>query len=180
MDMARIAVGKNPPYDVNVIIEIPQGGSPVKYEFDKDTGAIFVDRFLHTAMYYPFNYGFIPHTLSEDGDPVDAAVLGQVPVTPGVIIRSRPIGVMIMEDEAGLDEKILSVPVDDLHPFYANLSSYRELPTILTDQISHFFGHYKDLEPGKWVRVKRWGEPEEAFELIRDAIKRLQQKTSTI
>ncbi len=180
MDMARIAVGKNPPYDVNVIIEIPQGGSPVKYEFDKDTGAIFVDRFLHTAMYYPFNYGFIPHTLSEDGDPVDAAVLGQVPVTPGVIIRSRPIGVLIMEDEAGLDEKILSVPVDDLHPFYANLSSYRELPTILTDQISHFFGHYKDLEPGKWVRVKRWGEPEEAFELIRDAIKRLQQKTSTI
>jgi inorganic pyrophosphatase len=104
MDMARIPVGKNPPYDVNVIIEIPQGGNPVKYEYDKESGAIFVDRFLHTAMYYPFNYGFIPHTLSEDGDPVDAAVLGQVPVTPGVVIRCRPIGVLIMEDEAGLDE----------------------------------------------------------------------------
>lgn len=178
MDMSKVTVGKNPPYDVNVIIEIPQGGNPVKYELDKDSGAIYVDRFLHTAMYYPFNYGFIPHTLSEDGDPVDAAVLGQVPVTPGVIIRCRPIGVLIMEDEAGLDEKILSVPVDDLHPFYANLASYRELPTILTDQIAHFFGHYKDLEAGKWVNVKRWGEPEEAFELIRAAVKRLQAEKS--
>jgi inorganic pyrophosphatase len=180
MDMARIPVGKNPPYDVNVIIEIPQGGNPVKYEYDKESGAIFVDRFLHTAMYYPFNYGFIPHTLSEDGDPVDAAVLGQVPVTPGVVIRCRPIGVLIMEDEAGLDEKILSVPVDDLHPFYLDLSSYRELPKILTEQIAHFFGHYKDLEPGKWVHVKRWGEPEEAFDLIRAAVKRLEEKTSTM
>ncbi len=173
MDLSKIPVGKNPPYDVNVVIEIPLGGNPVKYELDKESGAIFVDRFLHTAMYYPFNYGFIPHTLSEDGDPVDAAVLSQVPVTPGVIIRSRPVGVLIMEDEAGLDEKILSVPVDDLHPFYADIASYRELPTILREQFAHFFGHYKDLEKGKWVEVKRWGEAEEAFDLIRKAVDRL-------
>jgi len=167
MDMSRIPVGKNPPYDVTVIIEIPMGGNPVKYELDKDSGAMFVDRFLHTAMYYPFNYGFIAHTLSEDGDPVDAAVLGQIPVTPGVIIRSRPIGVLIMEDEKGIDEKILCVPVDDLHPYYADIASYRELPRILRDQMEHFFAHYKDLEEGKWVKVKRWGETEEAFDLIR-------------
>jgi len=176
MDISKIPVGKNPPYDVNVIIEIPVGGNPVKHELDKDSGAIYVDRFLHTAMFYPFNYGFIPHTLSEDGDPVDAAVLGQMPVTPGVIIRSRPIGVLIMEDEAGVDEKILCVPVDELHPFYAGVSSHRELPDILRDQMSHFFGHYKDLEPGKWVEVKRWGEPEEAFDLIRQSVNRLKEK----
>jgi len=162
MDLKKIPVGKNPPYDINVVIEIPLGGNPVKYELDKDSGAIFVDRFLHTAMFYPFNYGFLPHTLSEDGDPVDVAVLGQIPVTPGVIIRSRPIGVLIMEDEKGMDEKIVSVPVDDLHPFYTNIASYRELPHVMREQMAHFFGHYKDLEPGKWVEEKRWGEPEEA------------------
>ena len=128
MDLSRIAVGKNPPYDVNVFIEISMGGNPVKYELDKESGAIFVDRFLHTAMYYPFNYGFIPHTLSEDGDPVDAAVISQVAVSPGVIIRSRPVGVLLMEDECGIDEKMLCVPVDDLHPYFANIASYRELP----------------------------------------------------
>lgn len=178
MDLSKIPVGKNPPYDVNVVIEIPFGGTPVKYELDKESGAIFVDRFLHTAMYYPFNYGFIPHTLSEDGDPVDAAVLGQAPVTPGVIIRSRPVGVLIMEDEAGLDEKILSVPVDDLHPYYENMSSYRELPQIMRDQFEHFFAHYKDLEKGKWVEVKRWGEAEEAFDLIRQAVDRAGEKAA--
>jgi len=172
MDLSKIAVGKNPPYDINVVIEIPLGGNPVKYELDKESGAIFVDRFLHTAMFYPFNYGFLPHTLSEDGDPVDVAVLGQIPVTPGVIIRSRPIGVLIMEDEKGMDEKIISVPVDDLHPFYADIASYRELPHIMREQMAHFFGHYKDLEPGKWVEIKRWGEPEEAFDLIRQGIAR--------
>lgn len=172
MDISRIPVGKNPPYDVNVVIEIPVGGNPVKYELDKDSGAMFVDRFLHTAMYYPFNYGFLPHTLSDDGDPIDAAVLGQVPVAPGVVIRSRPIGVLIMEDEAGVDEKILCVPVDELHPYYANTASFRDLPSIMLEQMAHFFGHYKDLEHGKWVQVRRWGEAEEAFDLIRDGVKR--------
>jgi inorganic pyrophosphatase len=172
MDISRIPVGDNPPYEVNVIIEISLGGNPVKYEMDKDSGAMYVDRFLHTAMYYPCNYGFIPHTLSDDGDPVDAAVLGQIAVSPGVVIRSRPIGVLIMEDESGIDEKILCVPVDDLHPFYANVGSYRDVRPILIDQIAHFFGHYKDLEEGKWVKVKRWGETEEACDLIREGITR--------
>jgi inorganic pyrophosphatase len=172
MDISKVPVGQNPPYDVNVLIEIPMGGNPVKYELDKESGAMYVDRFLHTAMYYPCNYGFIPHTLSEDGDPVDAAVLGQIPVSPGVIIRCRPIGVLIMEDESGIDEKILCVPVDDLHPYYASVASYREVQKILRDQIEHFFAHYKDLEPGKWVKVKRWGEPQEAFDLIRQGMER--------
>lgn len=176
MDIELIPIGDNAPYEINVIIEIPLGGNPVKYELDKNSGAIFVDRFLHTAMYYPFNYGFIPHTLSEDGDPIDAAVLGQIPVTPGVIIRSRPIGVLIMEDEQGVDEKILCVPVDALHPYYADTASYRELPKILRDQMEHFFAHYKDLEEGKWVRVKRWGEPQQACDLIREGIARAKIK----
>lgn len=172
MDIKKIPVGKNPPYEVNVIIEIPLGGNPVKYEMDKESGAMFVDRFLHTAMYYPCNYGFIPHTLSQDGDPVDAAVLAQVPVTPGVVIASRPIGVLIMEDEGGIDEKILCVPVDKLHPYYSNVGSYRDIRPILLEQIAHFFEHYKDLERGKWVKVQRWGKAEEAQALIRDGIER--------
>jgi len=172
MDIAKVPVGQNPPYDVNVLIEIPMGGNPVKYELDKESGAMYVDRFLHTAMYYPCNYGFIPHTLSDDGDPVDAAVLGQVPVSPGVIIRCRPIGVLIMEDESRIDEKILCVPVDDLHPYYASIASYREVQKILRDQIEHFFAHYKDLEEGKWVKVKRWGEAQEAFDLVRQGMDR--------
>lgn len=176
MDINRIPIGNNPPYDVNVIIEIPIGGNPVKYEMDKDSGAMFVDRFLHTAMYYPCNYGFIPHTLSDDGDPTDAAVLGQIPVIPGVVIRSRPIGVLLMEDEGGLDEKILCVPVDDLHPFYGDVSSYRDIRPIQLEQIAHFFEHYKDLEKDKWVKVQRWGEADEALELIRDAITRAADK----
>ncbi|MFO1127587.1 MAG: inorganic diphosphatase [Rhodospirillales bacterium] len=177
MDLSKIGVGSNPPYDVNVLIEISMGGNPVKYELDKASGAIFVDRFLHTAMYYPFNYGFIPHTLSEDGDPVDAAVISQVAVSPGVIIRSRPVGVLIMEDEKGIDEKILCVPVDELHPYFANVSSYRELPQILCEQVTHFFDHYKDLEKGKWVKVQRWGEPDEAFQLIRAGVSRAGEVT---
>jgi Inorganic pyrophosphatase len=172
MDITRIPIGQNPPYDVNVIIEIPLGGNPVKYEMDKASGAMYVDRFLHTAMYYPFNYGFIPHTLSEDGDPMDAAVVSQVAVTPGSIIRSRPIGVLIMEDESGVDEKVLCVPVDELHPYFSGIASYRDLPAILIEQIAHFFGHYKDLEKGKWVKVRRWGEAEEATHLIREGIER--------
>lgn len=176
MDLKKIPIGENPPHDVNVIIEIPQGGLPVKYEMDKESGALFVDRFLHTSMIYPANYGFIPHTLSEDGDPVDCMVVGPTPVVPGVVMRSRPIGALIMEDEAGIDEKILAVPVDKLLPFYTSVRSYRELPAILIEQIGHFFAHYKDLEKGKWVRVKRWAEPEEAVELIREAVRRANGK----
>ncbi len=170
LDMNKVPVGRKPPYEVNVIVEVPLGGEPVKYELDKASGAIFVDRFLHTAMRYPCNYGFIPHTLASDGDPVDALVAGPTPVVPGAIIRARPIGVLLMEDEAGLDEKLLSVPVDSLYPYYAKVGSYRELPNILLEQITHFFTHYKDLEPKKWVKVVGWGEAEEACRLIEKAI----------
>jgi len=177
MNMDLVPIGENPPYDVNVIIEIPLGGNPVKYEFDKKSGAIYVDRFLHTAMYYPTNYGFVPHTLSDDGDPIDAAVLGQLPVIPGCVIKCRPIGVLIMEDESGIDEKILCVPVDELHPYYGDVSSYRDIRPVLIEQIQHFFEHYKDLENDKWVKVQRWGETEEAMGLIREAIERAENAT---
>lgn len=172
MDISKISIGEDAPYEVNVIIEVPMGGSPVKYEMDKESGAMFVDRFLHTAMHYPCNYGFIPHTLSDDGDPVDAAVLGQHVLAPGVVIASRPIGVLLMEDESGVDEKILCVPVDRLHPYYEDVSSYRDVRPILLEQIAHFFSHYKDLEKGKWVEVKDWQGPEKAMELIREGIAR--------
>ena len=172
MDLAQIAAGKNPPSDINVVVEIPQGGEPVKYELDKKSGAVFVDRFLHTAMFYPGNYGFIPHTLSPDGDPCDVLVVGQVPVVPGAVIRCRPIGALLMEDEAGSDEKIVAVPVDKLHPFYSGVASYKDLPPILTEQIAHFFQHYKDLEKGKWVKIVRWVDPAEAENLIREGIER--------
>ena len=171
MDVTKIPIGANPPHDVNVIIEIPQGGYPVKYELDKESGAMFVDRFLHSSMIYPSNYGFIPHTLSADGDPVDALVIGNIPVVPGAVIRSRPIGALIMEDESGSDEKLLCVPVDKLHPFYAKVKSYEDLPEILVEQIGHFFEHYKDLEKNKWVKIKKWAGPDEAFKLIEDGIK---------
>jgi inorganic pyrophosphatase len=171
MDLSRIPIGENPPHEVNVIIEIPQGGAPVKYEVDK-SGAMFVDRFLHTAMFYPANYGFIPHTLSEDGDPVDCMVIAPTPVATGAVVRARPIGALLMEDEKGVDEKIIAVPVDKLHPFYKRVASYRDLPEILVEQIGHFFEHYKDLEKGKWVKVVRWVEPPEAIDLIRAGIER--------
>ena len=176
MDISRIPVGANPPWEVNVIVEVPLGGVPVKYEIDKASGAMFVDRFLHTAMHYPCNYGFVPHTLSDDGDPVDMLIAGRVPVIPGAVVRARPIGVLIMEDEKGQDEKVLSVPVDDLHPFYTNVGSYRNLPKILLEQIAHFFNHYKDLEEGKWVEIKRWGDPDEACRMIEQAIARAQKE----
>ena len=170
MDLSKIPVGENPPYDVNAVIEIPQGGEPVKYELDKESGAIFVDRFLHTAMFYPGNYGFIPHTLADDGDPMDVIVVGPTPVVPGAIIRCRPVGALIMRDEAGGDEKILAVPVDKLHPFYVGVDSWRSLPAILTEQIAHFFKHYKDLEKGKSVEIVRWADAAEAGELIKASI----------
>ncbi|MEC9345423.1 MAG: inorganic diphosphatase [Pseudomonadota bacterium] len=172
MNLNAISVGRNPPWDINVVIEIPIGGEPVKYEVDKESGALFVDRFLHTSMVYPCNYGFIPHTLADDGDPADVLVAAPLPVIPGAVVRVRPVGALILEDEAGMDEKILAVPVDALHPYYTGISSWRGLPKILIDQISHFFEHYKDLEPDKWVKVKRWADPEEACRLIEDSIRR--------
>ena len=170
MDLKKIPIGENPPWDINVIIEVPIGGDPVKYELDKESGAMFVDRFLHTAMHYPMNYGFIPHTLAADGDPADVLVAARTSLVPGCVVRARPIGALIMEDEAGQDEKIIAVPVDKLHPYYRDVSSYRGLPTILREQIAHFFAHYKDLEEGKWVKIVRWGEVEEAARLIESAI----------
>lgn len=172
MDLGKISTGRDPPRDVHAVIEIPLGGVPVKYEFDKASGALFVDRFLHTTMFYPGNYGFIPHTLSADGDPSDVIVTGQVPVVPGAVIRCRPVGALIMEDEAGIDEKILAVPVDALHPFYAGVRSYTDLPPIMCEQIAHFFQHYKDLERGKWSAIGYWADVGEAEKLVIDAIGR--------
>jgi inorganic pyrophosphatase len=172
MDISKISAGRNPPFDLHAVIEIPVGGVPVKYELDKDSGAMFVDRFLHTAMFYPGNYGFIPHTLSEDGDPCDVIVIGSVPVVPGAVIRCRPVGALLMQDESGLDEKVLAVPVDKLHPFYSDIRSYTDLPPVLIEQIAHFFEHYKDLEKGKWVKVVRWADAEESLEIVRQAIAR--------
>lgn len=172
MALQSIPIGSNPPWDVNVIIENPMGGEPVKYELDKASGVLFVDRFLHTAMHYPGNYGFVPHTLSGDGDPIDVLVAGHTPVIPGAVLRSRPIGVLVMEDENGDDEKILAVPIDSLHPYHAEVRTYRDLRPIMVEQIAHFFTHYKDLEKGKWSRILRWGGPDEAASLINAAIDR--------
>lgn len=172
MDITKLSIGADAPNEVNVLIEVPMGGNPVKYELDKESGAMFVDRFLHTAMHYPCNYGFIPHTLSDDGDPVDAAVLGQHILAPGVIVPSRPIGVLMMEDESGIDEKILCVPAHHLHPYYEEVESYEDVRPILIEQIAHFFTHYKDLEPGKWVKVTGWEGVDKAKALIVEGIER--------
>ncbi len=178
MDLSKIPIGDNPPDEVNAIIEIPQGGLPVKYEIDKASGALYVDRFLHTAMHYPANYGFVPHTLSADGDPCDILVISQTPVVPSAIIRCRPIGALTMTDEAGPDEKIIAVPVEKLHPFYGGVSSHLDLPEILREQIAHFFQHYKDLEKGKWVTIVEWKGPDEAKALILDGIVRAKAAAS--
>src|SRR5215470_9138760 len=175
MDVAKISAGRNPPKDLHVIVEIPLGGAPVKYELDKASGAMFVDRFLHTAMFYPGNYGFIPQTLSGDGDPCDVLVVSQVQVVPGAIIRCRPVGALVMEDEAGGDEKIIAVPVDALAPFYAGVRSYRDLPPIMCEQIAHFFQHYKDLEKGKWVTIVKWLDVKGAEKLVLEAIARAEE-----
>ncbi len=172
MDVSAISVGLDPPKDINAIIEIPLGGAPVKYELDKRSGALRVDRFLHTAMFYPGNYGFIPHTLSEDGDPCDALVVTQVQVVPGAIVRCRPVGALLMQDEAGRDEKIIAVPVDALAPFYSDIRSYRDLPPIMCEQIAHFFQYYKDLEKGKWVTIVKWLDVKGAEKLVLEAIAR--------
>lgn len=172
MDLSKITIGKNVPEEINVLIENPMGGDPVKYELDKESGVMFVDRFLHTAMYYPGNYGFIPHTLSEDGDPVDVLVIGTVAVMPGAIVPSRPVGVLLMEDDKGLDEKIIAVPVARLHPYHDNVEEYTDIRPILRDQIEHFFAHYKDLEKNKWVKLNGWRDAATAKKLIMEGVER--------
>ncbi len=172
MDINQIPIGKNPPTDLNAIIEIPMGGVPVKYELDEKSGAMFVDRFLHTAMYYPGNYGFIPHTLSDDGDAIDVIVVGPQPVVSGSVIRVRPVGALLMEDEAGGDEKLIAVPVDELYPFYANVRNYTDLPPVLIEQINHFFQHYKDLEKGKWAKLSDLVDVQGAEQMVREAVAR--------
>ena len=174
MDISKISVGKNPPENLNVIIEVPTGGEPVKYEFDKASGALFVDRILHTPMRYPANYGFVPHTLSPDGDPLDALVVARSPFVPGSVVRARPIAVLNLEDEAGGDEKLLCVPDDKTFPYYSNVKEKEDLPDILFQQIEHFFTHYKDLEKEKWVRVGTWGNASDARQIVIEAIERYQ------
>ena len=176
MRLEAIPIGMNPPHDVNVVIEVPIGGEPVKYEMDKAAGALVVDRFLHTPMRYPGNYGFIPHTLSGDGDPCDVLIANTRPIIPGAIMSVRPVGVLVMEDNAGEDEKIVAVPSRHLTARYERVARYTDLPEITVKQIEHFFEHYKDLEPGKWTKLLRWGGPEEAHRLITKAIERARAK----
>ncbi|MEJ1978367.1 MAG: inorganic diphosphatase [Acetobacteraceae bacterium] len=169
MDVSKIATGREPPHDINVVIEIPQG-SQVKYEVDKDSGAIVVDRFLFTPMAYPAAYGFIPGTLADDGDPADALVLAPAPVVPGAVIRVRPIGMLMMEDESGMDEKIICVPHDKIHPQFKTVQAIEDLPEITRAAIEHFFTRYKDLEPGKWVKVTGWQDRAAAEAVILKSI----------
>jgi inorganic pyrophosphatase len=176
MRLDAVAIGKNPPDDVNVVIEVPIGGEPIKYEMDKEAGALVVDRFLYTSMRYPGNYGFIPHTLSEDGDPCDVIVANTRAIVPGAIMNCRVVGVLLMEDEAGGDEKIIAVPSSKLTKRYDSVQNYKDLPQITLDQIEHFFTHYKDLETGKWVKVLRWGDAAEAKQIILQSIERAKAK----
>lgn len=172
MRIDAVPIGKNPPEDINVIIEVSVGGEPIKYEMDKEAGAMYVDRFLYTPMRYPGNYGFVPHTLCGDGDPVDVIVANQRPIVPGAIMNCRPIGVLFMEDEAGQDEKVIAVPSNKLTRRYENVVHYEDLPDITIQQIKHFFEHYKDLEPGKWVKITGFGGPDEAKRIILESIER--------
>jgi inorganic pyrophosphatase len=175
MRIDAIPTGKNPPDDVNVIIEVEIGGEPIKYEMDKESGTLFVDRFLHTPMRYPGNYGFVPHTLSDDGDPIDVLVANTRPIVPGAVINVRPVGVLKMQDDGGMDEKIIAVPSPKLTKRYINVNNYTDLPQITIEQIQHFFEHYKDLEPGKWVKILGWGDANEARQMIVAAIEREKQ-----
>ena len=172
MRIDAIPIGANPPHDVNVIIEVPIGGEPIKYEMDKPSGALFVDRFLYTPMRYPGNYGFIPHTLSDDGDPLDVLVCNTRAIFPGAVLNCRPVGVLIMEDNAGGDEKIIAVPSTKTTQRYDRVRTIADLAEITLKQIEHFFAHYKDLEPGKWARIERWGDETEARRMIEEAIAR--------
>jgi len=172
VNLDAIPIGANAPHDVNVVIEVPIGGEPIKYEMDKKSGALFVDRFLYTSMRYPGNYGFIPHTLSDDGDPCDVIVANTRALAPGAVISCRIVGVLLMEDEHGGDEKLLAVPSARLTQRYAHVHNYSDMPEITLKQIEHFFAHYKDLEPGKWVKIVRWGDAEEARRLVVEGIER--------
>ncbi|MBU2532594.1 MAG: inorganic diphosphatase [Alphaproteobacteria bacterium] len=172
MRIDAIEIGKHPPDDINVIVEVPVGGEPIKYELDKASGTLVVDRFLYTPMRYPGNYGFVPHTLSADGDPIDVLVCNTRAIVPGAVINCRPVGVLIMEDDGGGDEKILAVPSSKLTKRYEKISNYSDLPAITINQIQHFFEHYKDLEPDKWVKIQRWGNVDEAKGMIAQAIGR--------
>ena len=172
MNLDRVTSGRNLSDDFNVIIEIPQHGEPIKYEMDKETGAMFVDRFMSTAMRYPCNYGYIPHTLSEDVDPVDVLVITPVPLITGVVVRCRPVGVLKMTDEAGADSKLIAVPIDKLCGLYKAVHKPEDLPSLVLSQIAHFFEHYKDLEPGKWVQVEGWGGADDARAEIAAGVER--------
>ena len=172
MRIDAISIGDTPPHDVNVIIEVPLGGHPIKYELDKEAGTLVVDRFLYTPMAYPGNYGFVPHTLSDDGDPIDVLVCNTRPLIPGCVINVRPIGVMLMEDNSGQDEKVIAVPSPALTKRYDGVKDYTDLPEITLQQIEHFFEHYKDLEPGKWVKLGGWQNRDTAEKLIIEAIER--------
>jgi inorganic pyrophosphatase len=170
MDMSKISSGKNLPDEVNVIIEVSMNSSPVKYEFDKESGALFVDRIIQTSMHYPCNYGFIPHTLSDDGDPVDVLVVSNLPIVPGAVITVRPIGVLMMEDESGFDEKILAVPTTKIDVFYKDINSYKDLPEIFIERIANFFENYKKLEKNKWVKLADWKDVKDAKEIIKTGV----------
>jgi len=178
MRLEAIPIGKNPPDDINVIVEVPVGGEPIKYELEKESGALVVDRFLYTPMRYPGNYGFVPHTLCGDGDPLDVLVANTRAVVPGSVMNCRPVGVLVMEDEAGEDEKIIAVPSAKLTMRYDAIRTVADLPEITRSQIQHFFEHYKDLEPGKWVKVIRWGDAAAAREIIEQAIRRAAGSTA--
>ncbi|MGI9219705.1 MAG: inorganic diphosphatase [Woeseiaceae bacterium] len=176
MRIDAIRIGNNPPEDVNVIIEVPVGGQPIKYELDKDSGVLVVDRFLYTPMFYPGNYGFVPHTLSDDGDPIDVLVCNTRQLIPGCVINVRPVGVLIMEDNAGQDEKVIAVPSSELTKRHDHVKDVSDIPDITLQQIEHFFEHYKDLEPGKWVKIGDWHGTADAHELIVAAIDRAKQQ----
>jgi inorganic pyrophosphatase len=177
MNIDAIPIGKNPPDDLNVIIEVPLGGEPIKYEIDKASGALFVDRFLYTPMRYPGNYGFVPHTLCGDGDPLDVLVMNSRPLVPGAVVRCRPLGVLFMEDDGGMDEKILAVPVHKLTAMYDKLNDIGDMQEIQVERVKHFFTHYKDLEPGKWVKLSHVGDAAEARRVILESIERAKTKT---
>ncbi len=172
MNISQISAGINLPNDINVIIEVPVGGEPIKYEMDKASGALFVDRFLYTPMRYPGNYGFVPHTLSEDGDPIDVLVCNTRPLLPGAVLNCRAIGVLVMEDDGGQDEKVIAVPSERVSHRFVDINTYSDLPSISRQQIEHFFQHYKDLEPDKWVKIQHWGDVNEAKSLIIEALNR--------